>query len=112
MKSSADTDSTPKMMKYGYFALQGRDWEEYKSIFKVEISAIEWAFERIREAFEKVAKDEACGVSSRQPEDKEVLLCRICAQIAAVLPWRDYTWWVSAGERSTAVAGAQSVEKI
>ena len=30
-----------------------------KIIFKVEVSATEWAFERIREAFEKVAKDEA-----------------------------------------------------
>ena len=47
------------MMKYGCFALQGGDWEEYKSVFKVDIRATEWAFERIREAFEKVAKDEA-----------------------------------------------------
>ena len=38
------------MMTYGYFALKGGDGEEYKSIFKVEIK---------REAFEKVAKDEA-----------------------------------------------------
>ena len=29
------------------------------TIFKVEMRATEWAFERIREAFEKVAKDEA-----------------------------------------------------
>ena len=34
VKSSADTDCTPKMMKYGYSALKGGDWEEYKSIFK------------------------------------------------------------------------------
>ena len=42
----ADTDCTPKMMKYGYFALKGGDREEYKSIFKVEIRATEGGFER------------------------------------------------------------------
>ena len=47
------------MMKCGYFAFQGGDWEAYQSIFKVEIRATEWAFERKREAFGKVAKDEA-----------------------------------------------------
>ena len=36
VKNSADTDCNPKMMKYGYIALKGGDWEEYKSIFKVE----------------------------------------------------------------------------
>ena len=47
-------------MRCGYFVLIEGDWEEYKKIiFKVEVSATEWAFERIREAFEKVAKDEA-----------------------------------------------------
>ena len=32
---------------------------EYKSIFRVVVRATEWAFERIRDAFENVAKDEA-----------------------------------------------------
>ena len=65
-----------------------------------------WAFERIREAFEKVAKDEAGrlnivqgimfkstdfqGASLRQREDKEVSRC---------LPVEDYVWWVSAGKK-------------
>ena len=59
VKSCAETDCTPKMMKYWYFALKGGDWKEYKSIFMVETRATEWAFETKREAFEKVAKDEA-----------------------------------------------------
>ena len=29
----------------------------------------------------------SCGVSSRQPEDKEVLLRRISAPIATFFPW-------------------------
>ena len=44
------------MMKYKYFVLRGGDREKSESIFKVEIRATEWAFERIREAFEKVPK--------------------------------------------------------
>ena len=46
----------PKMMKCGYFASKDGDSEECKIIFKVEVSATEWAFEGVREAFEKVAK--------------------------------------------------------
>ena len=46
-------------MRCGYYALEDGDSEEYKSISKVEIRATEWAFERIREALEKVTQDEA-----------------------------------------------------
>ena len=59
VKSSADTDCAPKMMRFGYFAMKDGNWEEYKRTFKVEVNATEWAFERVREAFEKVTKDEA-----------------------------------------------------
>ena len=59
VNSNADTDYTPKMMRCGYHAWTDGDWEEYNIIFKVEVSAAEWAFGRIREAFEKVTKDEA-----------------------------------------------------
>ena len=46
------------MMKHGFFALKsGELEEEFECIFKVQAKATEWAFERIREAFEKVAKD-------------------------------------------------------
>ena len=47
------------MMKTLIFCIKCGDWEEYKSIFKVEIRPTEWAFKRIREAFEKVVKDAA-----------------------------------------------------
>ena len=35
------------------------DWEEYKSIFRIEVKATEWAIDKVKEAFEKVARDEA-----------------------------------------------------
>ena len=50
-------------MRFVHYALKDGDWEEYKRIFKVEVSATECAFERIREAFEKMAKDEAGSLS-------------------------------------------------
>ena len=64
----------------------------------------EWAFDRIKEAFEKVAQDEAekvsvvqeimlevqttCGESSRQLEDKEDSQCLTCARMATVSLWK------------------------
>ena len=55
VNSSADTDCATKKMRFGYYAFKDGDWREYRRIFKVEVSAREWVFERIREAFEKVA---------------------------------------------------------
>ena len=47
-------------MKTCFIALNGRDWEEYKkNAFRKEVKATEWAFHRIKEAFEQVAQDEA-----------------------------------------------------
>ena len=54
--SSADTDCTPRMMMFGYYAFKDGDWEEYKRAFKVATSRTERAFERTREAFEKSDK--------------------------------------------------------
>ena len=51
------------MMRFGCYALKDGGWEEYKRTFKVGVTATEWAFERIREAFEKVAKDGAGSLS-------------------------------------------------
>ena len=66
VKCCKDTDCTPRMMKEAFFALKGGDWEEYKSIFRVQAKATEWAFDRIQDPFEKVAKDEARKLSTVQ----------------------------------------------
>ena len=57
-----------------------------------------------------VKSTDLCGESSRQPEDKDLLLCRICAQIATVFPWRTTRAGLQL-ESNTAVGGARSVEK-
>ena len=56
----------PKMMKQAFPALKGGYWEEYNSIFRNEVKATEWPFDRIKEAFEEVAKDEASKLSTVQ----------------------------------------------
>ena len=59
VKCCHDTECTERVMKKGFTALKGGDWEEYKSIFRAEVKATEWAFDRIKGAFEQVAQDEA-----------------------------------------------------
>ena len=61
-----DIDRTPRMMKQAFLALKGGDWDEYKSIFRIEVQATGWVFDRMKEAFEKVAKDEAGKLSTVQ----------------------------------------------
>ena len=48
------------MMKQGLVALKNEDWKEYKSIFRSEVKASEWGFDRIKQGqFDLVAQDEA-----------------------------------------------------
>ena len=44
VRSRDDTYCTERMMKQGFIALKSGDWEEYKSIFGVDVKATEWAF--------------------------------------------------------------------
>ena len=98
-----DTDCTHRMMKQGFLAMKSGEWEEFQNTFRKEVKVSEWAFDRIKEAFEKVAKDEAkklstiqetcqkaqitCDASSRQRGSKEALRCPICDRIAT-LRWK------------------------
>ena len=59
VKCRDDTDCMQRPMKQGFTALKGGDLEENKSIFRVEVKATEWAFDRIKEAFEQVSQDES-----------------------------------------------------
>ena len=117
VKCCKDTDCTPRMMKQSFFfALKSGEWEEDKSIVKVEAMATEWAFERIREAFEKSGKRGGRKIEHRtknhveeyrllsahhcaQQEDKGgVTLSYLCPNCNSFL-LEDYVWWVSAGKK-------------
>ena len=92
-------------MKQAFLALKGGDWEEYKSNVRTEVEVTEWTFDRIKDAFEKVAKDEARKLSTVQEimirstdylrrkiapaRGKEALRCHTCARIVTVPRWED-----------------------
>ena len=117
VKSCNDTDCTPRTMKQAFFAFKRGDWEEYKRTFRIEATATEWAFDRIREAFEHVAKDEVRKLSTMQ----EIMtistdnLRRIIAPAGGQgvvttsylcphcngFPIEDYVWWVSGEKKHT-----------
>ena len=100
-----------------------------KLVFRlVEIRATEWAFERVREAFEKVATDEAGilnivqGIMLQNTDFLQriiapaggqggVTMSFLSPHIATVFLWRTTCGGFQLG-RSTAAGGAQSVEKM
>ena len=47
------------MMKKGFAGSKNGSWEEDKNTSKKEVKASEWAFDRMNEAFDLVAQDEA-----------------------------------------------------
>ena len=115
-----------KMMKKAFTALKSGDWEEYKGIFRVEVKATEWACDRIKEAFEQVAQDEAEQLSivqenmirikdylrriiapvGRQGGVTMSYLCPNCNSFSL----EDNIWWVS-GRKCATIGGARSVER-
>ena len=67
LKSCNDTDCTHRMNKKGFIALKSGYWEEYKNTFRKEVEVTEFFFfDRMKEAFEQVAKDEARKLSTVQ----------------------------------------------
>ena len=101
-------------MKHGFVALKSGEWKEYKITFRTEVKAMEWAFDRIKEAFEQVAKDEARKLSTVQeimmgsahylrriiaPVERQgdVTMSYLCPHCNSV-PMEDYVWWVSGGK--------------
>ena len=46
------------MMRCTCLAMKNGGWEDFEERYRKEGKSSEWTFERIREAFEKVAKDE------------------------------------------------------
>ena len=54
------------MMKKGFTALQNGTWEEHKGTFRKKMEASEWAFDKMKEAFDLVAQDEAEKMSIMQ----------------------------------------------
>ena len=116
VKCRHDTDCNEPMMKKGFTALKNGTREEYKETFKEKMSASEWAFDGINEAFDLVAKDEVEEMSIVQEimHRSTDYLRRIIAPVGGQgvvtlsylcphcnsFPLEDYVWQVS-GETHT-----------
>ena len=59
----ASADYNESLMKKGFTALKNGTWEEYKETVKYKMRTSEWAFDRIKEAFDLVAKNEVENMS-------------------------------------------------
>ena len=86
-------------------------WEEYKETFKEKMKASEWAFDRIKEAFDVVAQDEARKMTIVQEimfkstDHLRRIIAPFGGQGAVAMsylcptcnsfPLEDYVWWVS-----------------
>ena len=112
-----DTDCNESMMKKGFTALKNGTCEEFQETFRKKRKASEWAFDRIKEAFELVAQNEARKVSvvqeimfkstdylrriialvGRQGGVTMSYLCPSCNSF----PLEDHVWWVFAGKQHT-----------
>ena len=63
-KCCDDTDCTDRVMKQGFVAVRKVETgKKYNSIFRTEVKTTEWSFDRMKEAFEQVAQDEARNLS-------------------------------------------------
>ena len=97
-------------MMQGFLALKSGEWEEYENTFRNEVKATEWAFDKIKEAFEQVAQDEAGKLSVVQeitirstdclrriiaPAGRQggVTMSCLCPHCNS-FPLEDYVWWV------------------
>ena len=101
----------PKMMEFGYRAMKGCTREEHKVRFRNEEAATEWFLERICEASEKAAKDEAAslsvvqGILLRSTDFLRRIIAPVGGQGGVTLSYvcprcnsfslEDHIWWVT-----------------
>ena len=98
VKSSADTDSTPEMMRFGYCAMKDGTWEECTRIFKAEVSSTDWKSGSLR--IER-------GVMLKSTDFLRRIIAPVRGQGGVTLSYlfphcnslEDYIWWVSTGKK-------------
>ena len=100
-------------MRRAYCAEKSGDWEGYKVTHRDKREKSEWAFSKVKESYDKVAMEDAGGLSIAQdilrestdflrriivpaPASRGVTLSRVCPHCRC-LPLEDYLWWVSSG---------------
>ena len=102
-----------QMMRKSFFATRDGSWEEFRKGCSEKEKASEWTLEKIREAYEKVAREEIgrLGIVQEMLRKSTDLLRRIVAPVGGKggvtlsyvcphcnrFPLEDYVWWVSTG---------------
>ena len=131
VKRSADADCGLQMMRRGYLAMKNGSWDDFEERYRKEGTS-EWTFERIREACEKVAKDEVGRLGIAQeilrkstdflrriiaPVDGMESRCRLLVRIVTASRFRTTfdeflqgTATAATERRSTATGGVRLVE--
>ena len=104
-----------------FFSLKSGEWEEYKNTFRNEVKVTAWAFDRIKEAFEKVAKDEARTLSTvqeiitrstdclRASRGQGGVTMSYLSPHCNSFPMEDHVLWVS-GRKNIRIGGVRSAE--
>ena len=113
VKKSADADCGSLMMRRSCLAMKNGCWDDFKERYRKEEKSSEWTLERVREACEKVAKDEVgrVGIVQGLLRKNTDFLRRVIAPVDGMggvtlsyvgqfcnsFPLEDYTTWVSTG---------------
>ena len=109
VKCCHETDCSEPMMMKSYTAVKNGNWEENTDTFR-KMKASEWTLDRIKEAFELVAQDEAEKMSIvqeimlRSTDSLRRIIAPVGGQGGATMsllcphcnsfPLEDYVWWV------------------
>ena len=124
VKCCNDAGCTHRLLKQAFLALKGGTGNNTKSTFRKEVKVSEWGEDRIKEEFEKVAKDEARKLSTVQeimirhlrriiaPAEEQggVTMSCLCPHCFS-FPMEDYVWWFSGDKKAYKYGGVRSVEK-
>ena len=104
------------MMKQGfifYRLKQVENGKNIKTLSEKDVKVLEWAFDRIKEAIEKVARDEARKlrrIIAPAGGQRGVTMSYLCPNCNS-FPLDDYIWWVS-GEKAYKLVVRDLLRKI
>ena len=117
VRRNVDIGCDAQMMRKGCIALRDGSWEEFKEGCREKEKSSEWTLEKIREAYEKVAREDIgrWGIVQEISRKSTDSLRRIIAPVGGrggvtlsffcphcnSFPLEDYIWWVSTGHEDS-----------
>ena len=74
-----------QMMRRGFLAMRDGSWEEFEERYREEEKSPDWTLERIREAYEQVAKDGRLGNVHDSLRKSAAFVRRVIAPVGVTL---------------------------